>query len=163
MTLAGTTWTTASQPGLISGLAAVSCTSATWCLAVGGTVSGSPQPVAASWTGSAWKKLSPTKPAPVGGGGNPLTGVSCTAVRSCVAIGYAAISELGADNVEYVDAPFADIFRGGTWTVVNLPVPARSLGTSLPGISCAAANACVAAGQTSRYASPVVAIDALGT
>jgi hypothetical protein len=161
LALSGTTWTTASQPGLISGLDAVSCISATWCLAVGASASSPSQPVAASWTGGSWKKLSPKRPSPYGGGGNPLTGVSCTAARSCVAVGYAAMSEAGVENTEYVDRPFADSLRGNVWTVLNLPVPARSLGTALPGISCAAANACVAAGQSARIAQPIAAMDAL--
>ena len=114
VTLSGTTWTTASQPGLISGLAAVSCTSTTWCLAVGSTATGSPQPVAASWTGS-WKKLSPKKPHPAGAGGNPLTGVSCTAARSCVAVGDASIprqaSKASAESTAH--SPTASVAASG--------------------------------------------------
>ena len=96
LTLSGTTWTTASQPGLIAGLDAVSCTSATWCLAVGDSAGSPSQPVAASWTGSSWKKLSPKRPSPDGSGGNPLTSVSCTAARRCVAVGNASIPEAGS-------------------------------------------------------------------
>jgi hypothetical protein len=163
LALSGTTWTTASQLGLISGLAAVSCTSATWCLAVGSTGTGSPQPVAASWTGSSWKLLSPKKPHPAGGDGNPLTGVSCTAARTCVAVGDAAIAEAGVENIEDVSRPFADSLRGSVWTVVNLPMPVRNLGAGLSGISCSATNTCVAAGATTRSVEDVATIDALHT
>jgi hypothetical protein len=161
LALSGATWTTASQPGLISGLAAVSCTSASWCMAVGGTVTDPAQPVAAAWTGSRWTKLSPRKPSPAGGGGDPLTGVSCTAPRACVAVGDALISEAGAENIEDVSRPFADSLRRAVWTVVNLPQPARNLGSGLGGISCSATNTCVAAGSTTRFVEFVAAMDAL--
>ena len=161
--LSGTTWTTASQPGLIAGLDAVSCTSATWCLAVGGTVPDPSQPAAASWTGSSWNKLSPRRPRPDGGGGNPLTDVSCTAARSCVSVGDASIPKTGVEDIEEINRPFADSLRGNLWTVVNLPEPARNLGTRLSGISCSATSTCVAAGLTTRYAEFVAAIDSVRT
>ncbi len=72
-------------------LAGISCTSATFCMAVGGASATMPAQVAAEdWTG-AWHRLSIGKP---GGVSNvSLSAVSCPSAAECVAVGWGTIKK----------------------------------------------------------------------
>jgi hypothetical protein len=65
-----------------------------------------------------------------------LDSVSCVSVTSCVAVGASFAGAL----VERWD--------GTSWTVVDSPTPAGSVGASLDGVSCASATDCSAVGAS---------------
>jgi hypothetical protein len=68
----------------VSSLPAVSCTSRSFCTAVGLTVAGSTgRPLAESWNGSVWTIDTMSPP----GWNRTLSGVSCTAAPACAAVG----------------------------------------------------------------------------
>ena len=88
----GTKWKVVASPDLMeyfSGLSEVSCTSADFCIAVGSGISAPdngdfPQAFIEAWNGSQWALEGPAGRT---GFGNVLGGVSCTTVRSCLAVG----------------------------------------------------------------------------
>jgi hypothetical protein len=130
----GADWTLLQAPIPGSGkptFFAVSCASATFCVAVGNvTDSGGAVALAESWNGASWTVM----PAPrlVR---SELLAVSCPSATSCVAVG----SANGA-------RPLAEHWNGSDWTVlktVSLPYPHAG---TLQAVSCVAENVCVAAG-----------------
>ncbi len=132
-----------------SQLAAVSCKSATACIAVGtnDTVSTFQQTLIESWNGTTWSVVqspnggSNATSAP--GGDGSLHGVSCVTARWCVAVGdfYNVVGDgLGQENT------LALVLQGGRWSLV--PSPDLGAGhNELNGVSCASVHACVAVGQ----------------
>jgi hypothetical protein len=141
----GTTWTVLSAPvpaGAVSSeLLGISCPSATGCTAVGDYSNGIVQsPFAESWNGTSWSIQS----TPVGGGASDaqLSGVSCSAAGSCVAVGYY--------NLNGTTTLFADLLHGSSWTLMTPDVPAGSTGSNLGGVSCLSASDCVAVGEYSN-------------
>jgi hypothetical protein len=72
-------------------------------------------------------------PNPVGASGSRLSGVSCTSVRVCAAVGYS-----GAETL-------AEVWNGTVWRIE----PTLSTGATngqLNGVSCVSVSACTAAG-----------------
>jgi len=124
----------------------VSCESASYCLAVGVTVSsgGQETPFAETWNGTSWVVRPP--PEPVGGTFPELSAVSCrVAVTWCVAVGsYDSSSASG-------DVPLAEIWTGQAWYVDFPPFPPPPARTEeesgLAGVSCPTVSACVAVGS----------------
>jgi hypothetical protein len=105
----GSAWTIQSAPAPANSqsslLAAVSCTSATSCTAVGQDQStavanfGTAQTLAEVWDGTAWTIA--TTPDPSSTEQNLLTGVSCGASNACTAVGqYDDLGEIPATLVE---------------------------------------------------------------
>jgi hypothetical protein len=110
-------------------LYAVSCVSASYCLAVGGhRPNDHTQEVTLveQWNGTSWK----IQGAPEFEG--VLSSVSCPTLHFCVAVG------AGQSVIE--------MRSYSTWTVPPLPLPAGTTETSLTGVSCASATACIAVG-----------------
>ncbi len=106
-------------------LMAISCPSATYCVAVGvnqPSVSASTA-VAESWNGSAWTLMSPVSPTKAW-----LSGVSCTATNNCEAV--------GSDSA----GPLAEHWNGSTWAAQTVPAAVVGLG----GVSCVSASFCEA-------------------
>jgi hypothetical protein len=124
----GSTWTTQASPNpsgaTNSSLNAVSCTSATACIAVGSSNNAT---LAESWDGTTWTIL--TTPS----GGSSLNAVSCTSDTACTAVG----STNGGTLAEHWD--------GTTWTILTTP----SGDGSLNAVSCTSATACMAVGSSS--------------
>ena len=88
----GTTWKIVPpvQPsGTVSELSAVSCTSATACMAVGDykNSSGTMLPLAEQWIGASWIVRGGPPAAPAGSTSTELTGVSCPSIHACMAVG----------------------------------------------------------------------------
>ena len=146
----GTTWTTATSPGPGSGadntLSAVSCASSASCLAVG---TGSPtastlsdqQTLVESWNGTTWTAATSPDPGDVT---NFLTGVSCTGVDQCQAVG--AFSDSGSLNYASNTAQTLVVTWDGT-NVSVVPSPQQGTASNFPeGLSCVAASSCVMAG-----------------
>ncbi len=141
----GTSWTLTPTPNPASSLAAqltsVSCTTTTFCAAVGNYYNSS----ASAWesfievfNGSTWSVVAaPSPPAPAT---NPnLESVSCKSTTFCVAVGYYSTS-IGPAHT------FAETFNGTAWTLSSSPNPAASSWDELLGISCTSTSSCIAVG-----------------
>jgi hypothetical protein len=107
----------------------VSCTSATFCMAVGFAFS-SPdtyRTLAETWNGAAWS----IQATPTPGTGGHLDGVSCTSPTNCIAGGLSGLGQL------------AEQWNGSAWTVMPLTELSHA---DLSGISCTQATSCMAVG-----------------
>jgi hypothetical protein len=89
------------------------------------------------WNGTSWAVQ--RTPSPAGALGSALYGVSCPSVTTCIAVGSTA------DSSNTVLA-LAERWNGRTWSLLPIPGPAGALGTSLYGVSCSSATACIAVG-----------------
>ncbi len=105
-------------------LSGVSCTSTTFCMAVGTGFTGTTgTTLVENWNGSSWSIVSPSP-------GGVLAGVSCPGSTDCFAVGGGAIEH----------------WNGTGWT------SSATVGSvSLSAVSCAGSNACMAVGE---YAGP---------
>jgi len=129
-----------------SSLAGTSCTSATFCMAVGkwdnGSSMGLVQALAEQWDGTSWSLV--TIPSPPDGTYSPLTSVSCTSSTFCLAVG------LTGSNLATA-SPYAERWNGTTWTLQYnnpaFPLPPTALRGQLFGVSCASPSACMAVGS----------------
>jgi hypothetical protein len=138
----GSTWRIGHVPvpaGTTAGqLTAVSCTSASSCMAVGNDVAPPTplRPLVELWNGATWSMIA--VPQPRSGHDVTLSSVSCASANSCTAVGsYETGTTLGAS------------WNGQSWSVAvtpNAPPGVSSLGGALSGVSCSAANACTAVG-----------------
>jgi hypothetical protein len=139
----GTKWTIESTPNEAgrtnSSLYGASCTSATACVAVGSyTVVVSPGgTIAERWNGKKWT----LQRSPNAVYGSSLSGVSCTAANACTAVG-----SYQPDPEYQRFATLAEAWNGKKWSAEVPPNPPGRTASSLSGISCTAANACVAVG-----------------
>jgi hypothetical protein len=131
----GKTWSADALPqpagAMQAALLAVSCTTATACLAVGSADSG---PYAERWNGSRWSMA----PAPVDSTyGNTLDSLSCTASDACT----------GAGLETTVDGPaiLVETWNGKAWAVAHQPALPSGPST-LTGVSCTGAATCAAVG-----------------
>ena len=131
----GSSWTVMAAPTVSgpSALFAVSCTSTTQCVAVGGVGDNA---LAEQWNGSAWKIVS--SPPVAGADSSELAGVSCTSATACVAVGQAFFG--GG-----VYAPVAMRWDGTTWSLQTTPALSGS-GGFLNAVSCTSATMCMAVG-----------------
>lgn len=124
-------------------LAAVSCTSPSTCIAVGGRQdrAGAGVTLAESWNGTAWSVLK--TPNPSGANRSSLVGVSCTSATFCIAVG---TTDSGSSTL-------AEAWNGTSWSIRQTPsVP----GAQFNGVSCTTPTACTIVGfnvsGTARYA-----------
>jgi hypothetical protein len=116
----------------------VSCRSAAYCVAVGsGSIDGS-RPFAQTWNGRTWTLALP--PEPAGVIGTSLGGVSCAAVRACVADGF---TETPGGN----DLPLVETLTGTKWTIRRGSLPRGVPGAGFAAVSCPAIAFCVLAGS----------------
>jgi hypothetical protein len=151
----GSSWAIQPTPNLgatpaVSELFGVSCTAATACTAVGdyGNSSGNFSALAERWNGSSWAIQ--RTPNPNGATANTfLSGVSCTAATACTAVG-----EGYSPVTEYFEM-LAERWNGSSWKIQPTPNPAGAFGSSLYGVSCAAATACTAVGYYGTSSSTV--------
>lgn len=121
-------------PGRINGLDGVSCTSRTFCMAVGTHVTTASKPLAESWNGTRWSLVPVPGVGPAGGG--ELSGVSCTAQSACVAVGSYGTS----------GGTLAESWNGTAWSVVPSANRGKTAMNALLGVSCASRSACTAVG-----------------
>jgi len=166
--LTGTTWTATQLPLPFGdngygdfGLNAVSCTSSTWCVAVG-TAEFADILNGTTWTSTTFpvSYKDPTsvscvsiascvavltgpdgpESATLSGStwtesplpaGSQASGISCTSVTSCVAVGGSGV----------------DTLSGTTWTLSPVSFPAGAQTPSLSGVSCPSSSSCVAVGS----------------
>jgi hypothetical protein len=152
----GTNWamqTTPNPSGAThSGLSGVSCNSATACIAVGwytmsGNKFGGELPLAEFWDGSTWK-IQDTAIPNDGPGlyGGSLSGVSCTSVTACTAVGWVTLC---AAACGCCGLAVAERWNGTSWTM-QTPMPLTDpdfLYSSLSEVSCTSTTACTAVGS----------------
>jgi hypothetical protein len=140
---AAASWTIQATPatsGNAAELAAVSCWSATACIAAGtqGTAA-APRPLAERWQAGRWTIQA--VPQPAGAASAILAGLSCASASACAAVGsYQASS--GAQKV------LAERWNGTTWTIERAPGPAGG-SPVLDAVSCVAPATCLAVGDYS--------------
>jgi hypothetical protein len=138
----GTTWATQISVNPSGGdnlLAGVSCASEAECTAVGhATSSGTAVALAERWNGAGWS-THPT-PEPTGAKGSGLAAVSCPAVAACTANGF-------VHNISGLDVTSAERWNGIAWATQTTPNPTGTQNSSLSGVSCASATACIAIGS----------------
>jgi len=144
----GTTWTAWQTPAASiarTGLSGVSCTSTSFCVAVGGHRS---VVLTEIWDGARWR--SQNAPA-VGKHGSSLASVSCVSIDWCQAVGSYNVP---IDGFATPGQPLAEHWNGRRWILQHPPggdTPGNreSLGytpTRLTGVSCSSRSFCVAAG-----------------
>ena len=134
----GTTWSRQPTPNPAapprSALAAVSCTSASACTAVGTSVDdsgGNPRTLAERWNSTTWS----IQPTPTTSGSSPqLNSVSCASPSACIAVGGRAIP----------GGAFAERWDGSSWSIQL--IQGIHDNAALNGVSCPAASACIAVG-----------------
>jgi len=134
------TWTFQTSVGELS---AVSCPTATDCMAVGNFVNsaGVQQTLAEQWNGNTntWSIEQP--PQPSGATSSALTGVSCTSPTACTAVGNFV-------NSAGVQQTLAEQWNVDNWSAPSLPpVPAGATSTTLSSVSCTSATTCTAVGD----------------
>ena len=126
-------------------LYAVSCASSSSCAAVGrahNSRSGFQQTLTESWNGSSWT-IVPSFDTSTGAD-NILDGVSCTLAGSCIAVGYAADTELGVWHT------LIESWNGRAWEEVPSPNASATENNFLLAVSCPSASECTAAGYHYR-------------
>jgi hypothetical protein len=134
----GGQWRQQSAPGK-GELLGVSCPALSRCTAVGdrpGSRHGQSATLALGWDGRRW--TTQDAPRPRGATQAILQGVSCLAVTSCTAAGWAAQS---------TDVTLAEHWNGTSWTVQATPDPSGSQASFLTGISCGSRATCRASGS----------------
>ena len=131
-----------SQPGTNINDLSLSCSSGSFCTAVGGydLNSGGGQSFAERWDGSSWS-LGAT-PEIAGASYTDLSGVSCTSSRACVAVG-----QYNPSSSRPVQRTLGERWNGTGWSVERTP---NAVGQSneLVAVSCTSNRACMAVGQT---------------
>ncbi len=141
----GTRWTRQPSPNAVgqpqSGLGAVSCASATSCVAVGSSQSsdGSSRRLAERWNGTSWSIE--FTPSPPGATDTAFGGVTCRAATDCTIVGAA----LGAPLIEH--------WNGSSWSIVATATPPGADSGGLAGVSCAGPSACKAVGWSTTGSS----------
>lgn len=137
--LTGSTGRSAASRGTLLG---VSCASTTWCVAVGGKLDGSGQPIplAQVWKGGRWSVQA--TPEPAGSTDSTLDGVSCTSPKACTAVGTSSTS--GHNVVTLVEK-----WNGTSWSLRSSPDPDTS-NSGLLGVSCVSGSDCTAVGYVTN-------------
>lgn len=141
-TFNGSSWSITPSPNASSAdpaenlLRGVSCSSASFCVAVGGET----DTLIETFNGTSWSLTSsPDEP---GEPWNPLTAVSCTSATFCAAVGVWSTSPGGAAPYQNL----AEIFDGGSWTL-SPTADTNPMNNALFGVSCTGSSLCVAVGQ----------------
>jgi len=133
---------------LSAALTGVSCTSRSFCVAVGFVfVTGGTSTFAERWNGRRWSIQQIPNPKPNPGLGAPiensLAGVSCTSSRFCIAVGVAGAPEISRGST------LAERWNGSTWSIQQTqnPSPNPDPDDALNAVSCTSRSACTAVGS----------------
>ncbi len=145
LTSSGWTWsppTLLTPPSSGAGtLSAITCPSATTCVAVGSDGSQGVATTAtrdgASWTWSPEVRVDLGQASPGLGG---LNSVACASPTTCVAVGF--------DDTDAVTTTGTSSASGWTWSPEAIVTPDASGGGELEGVACPSAQICVAVGST---------------
>jgi hypothetical protein len=140
-------WTVVSSPNVSptssDALTSVSCPTASFCAAVGG----SSGPLIEINQGTGWSisNAADTNPPSLGG----LAGVSCSSATFCMAVGYANVTP--PPSFGTFEVPAAEIWNGLTWQLIPVPDngPQAAYRTDvLNSVSCVSPSFCAATGIT---------------
>jgi hypothetical protein len=141
------TWSIVRSPNVnpaedASAFDAVSCTSATSCMATGYYYgrfrNGTPESaLAETWNGTTWSVV-PT-PRPVR---KALYGVSCTSAKACVAVGSDDL------NDDFTQSQVEEFWNGARWSIMPR---IRDIASELLGVSCASPTDCIAVGDQASF------------
>ncbi len=122
-------------------MSSVSCTAIEACTAAGNYVNSEGVELSLgevfTSTTKKWALQEPLNPREAGGS---LPGVSCSATEACTAVGH-YLNALG------VALPLAERWNGKEWALQETPDPTGAKSASLLGVSCSAAEACMAVGH----------------
>lgn len=137
----GKSWKVLASPtvGARTQLNAISCSSATWCEAVGlyDGPGGSSQAFAESWNGATWHQQAPVRPVK----SSMFAGVSCFNAHACFAVG---------SQTDDRTRPLTEWWTGARWIARSVPLPTGATGGYLSSVSCTALSACAATGTDFR-------------
>lgn len=129
------TWSIVPSPNSTTSLnvlTGVSCTTASFCMAVGYTAGDAT--LAEAWNGSAWT-VSPSANAV--GAQDVLNGVSCVGASFCMGVGFV----IGA-------GPLGEVWNGSSWMLTSSPVAgAPNTNGSFRSVSCVSTTFCMAVGD----------------
>ena len=128
------------------GLAAVSCTSATSCFAVGGYTDNTRKTLVVRWNGRKWSLIA--SPNPVGATSSQLTGVSCPAATSCFAVGS------WKWNTTESAKTLVERWNGKIWTILSSPNSTEGKISTLAAVSCPSTTSCFAVGTLRNVTGP---------
>jgi hypothetical protein len=140
----GTTWSLQEPPiptgAKASTLTDLSCTSSTWCVAVGYFLNSSSvwMPFAEKWNGTTWSVQE--LPLPTGGKHGLLASVSCASTTACVAVS-------GFENSSGKNMTYAEKWNGTAWSAQELPTPTETKASGMWGVSCASSTECIGVGE----------------
>jgi hypothetical protein len=98
--------------------------------------------IAEQWNGKTWRLL--TMPAPKGAVGSALFGLSCPAIRLCLAFGDYTTS---TDPYNPAAHSLVEIWNGSSWSDSLPPEPHGTTGAGLSGGWCTSATNCIAVGS----------------
>ena len=143
----GISWSVENMPSapiltIINGL---SCSSRSFCIAVGDSGYGGDQTFAEIWNGSTWSIQQTAQVA--GAGATDLSSVSCTSPSACIAVGASFDPALSDET------PLIERWNGISWSVQTTPDP-RAEPSELNGVSCTSSRACIAVGGTNANDRP---------
>jgi hypothetical protein len=128
-------------------LFATSCSSASACSAVGSYASsttGLPMPLAERFNGTSWQQQA--IPVPAGTQWADLSGVSCPASFSCVAVGTLHISG--------ISHAWVMAWNGSAWQQQTAAIPPGSKVSGLASVACQSSVVCTAVGNYALYQKP---------
>ena len=115
----------------------VSCLTRTNCFAVGNRLgANAPGTLVEYWNGTTWKVQATPHAAATASTG--LSGVSCSSLKQCFAVGYQSNSPVTRTLIEG--------WNGNKWSVISSPRPSGANSNALSGVTCASASNCFAVG-----------------
>jgi hypothetical protein len=142
----GKSWKTVNppdpKPTVSSGLDAISCLSAHFCLVVGHWYSLAKfhdELESLQWNGSKWK-LTSTLPLPAKASSARLWGLSCVSATWCMAV--------GDYNLGSAQPVLSETWNGKKWTIHRPPSPKHVAGSALAGVACVSKTFCNAVGDS---------------
>lgn len=148
----GSTWNIETMPAVPDArdveMTGISCTSSSWCDAVGFTVGSGPGlddlNMAEHWDGDIWSIVPTPEPGPADAKWSGLSGISCASSNYCLAVG-GYIENL--DNPDAEEQPFALQWNGSTWSMLDAPNPQAENGSAFSAVSCVAPDRCEVTGD----------------
>jgi hypothetical protein len=160
----GTSWSASTPPkpagATSAGLQKLSCPSTTSCTAVGSYYNGTVwKTLAESWNGSSWSVSSTPNPSEAKSGalsGSFLTGLSCTAANSCIAVGRyvtAVTNEFPTEEKTLVES-----WGGSEWQIQSSPNPEGKKMSWLSAVACTASTSCKAVGGARKTGAETVTL-----
>ncbi len=140
----GSSWAIQTTPvptgSTATNLAAVSCTSATFCMAVGEATSGSSNvTLTEQWNGTSWAIVSSPNGTLPSGSTALFAGVSCIGAAFCDAV--------GSTDGSGTQQTLVEAFDGTTWTLASSPSTSATEANALRAVDCFSMTTCTAVGS----------------